>query len=54
MVYGDTAGLLVGAVVLGAVHGLEPGHGWPVAASYALGWSPDWLHGFASGFVLCV
>ena len=54
MVYGDTAGLLVGAVVLGAVHGLEPGHGWPVAASYALDQTHKWLYGFAASFVLGV
>jgi len=33
---GCDLGLLAGAVALGAVHGIEPGHGWPVAAAYAL------------------
>jgi len=26
----------LGVVLIGLVHGAEPGHGWPVAASYAL------------------
>ena len=25
----------LGAVTIGLIHGLEPGHGWPVAAVYA-------------------
>ena len=45
-------GLLVGAVALGAVHGLEPGHGWPVAASYALDQANKWVYGFAASFIL--
>jgi ABC-type nickel/cobalt efflux system permease component RcnA len=51
---GDTFGLLLGAVALGAVHGIEPGHGWPVAASYALDRTNEWRHGFAASFVLGV
>jgi hypothetical protein len=47
-------GLLFGAVVLGAVHGIEPGHGWPVAASYALDRGNKWLYGFAASFILGV
>ncbi|MEE6211291.1 hypothetical protein U3A55_14180 [Salarchaeum sp. III] len=54
MLHGDALGLLVGAVALGAVHGLEPGHGWPVAASYALDRSNKWLHGFAASVLLGV
>ena len=50
----DDAGLLVGAVALGAVHGVEPGHGWPVAASYALDRTNKWLYGFAASFILGV
>ena len=45
-------GLFVGAVALGAVHGIEPGHGWPVAASYALNQTNKWLYGFAAGLIL--
>lgn len=54
MVLGDTLGLLLGAVALGAVHGVEPGHGWPVAASYALDQTNKWLYGFAASFILGV
>ncbi|MFB6122623.1 MAG: hypothetical protein ABEJ78_04125 [Haloferacaceae archaeon] len=54
MVPGDAFGLLLGAVVLGAVHGVEPGHGWPVAASYALDQTNKWLYGFAASFILGV
>ena len=46
--------LLAGAVALGAVHGVEPGHGWPVAASYALDRSNKWLYGFAASLVIGV
>ena len=52
MVLGDASALLLGAVALGAIHGVEPGHGWPVAASYALGQTNKWLYGFAASFIL--
>jgi len=54
MLHGDAFGLLLGAVALGAVHGVEPGHGWPVAASYALDRSNKWLYGFAAGLIIGV
>ncbi|GAA0653505.1 hypothetical protein [Salarchaeum japonicum] len=54
MLHGDALGLLVGAVALGAIHGIEPGHGWPVAASYALDRSNKWLHGLAASVLLGV
>jgi len=47
MLHGGDASVLLGAVALGAVHGAEPGHGWPVAAAYAL----DRRHKWASGFL---
>jgi nickel/cobalt exporter len=46
--------LLIGAVALGAVHGIEPGHGWPVAATYALDQTNKWLYGFAASFIIGV
>ncbi|MFT4921778.1 MAG: nickel/cobalt exporter [Haloarculaceae archaeon] len=52
MLHTEVLGLLVGAVALGAVHGIEPGHGWPVAASYALDQTNKWLYGFAASFIL--
>jgi hypothetical protein len=54
MVPGDAFGLLLGAVALGVIHGVEPGHGWPVAASYALDQTNKWLYGFAASFILGV
>ncbi|SEN81473.1 High-affinity nickel-transport protein [Halorientalis persicus] len=54
MIPPDTLGLFVGAVALGAIHGIEPGHGWPVAASYALDQTNKWLYGFAASFILGV
>lgn len=52
MIPTDTFGLFIGAVALGAVHGIEPGHGWPVAAAYALDQTNKWLYGFAASFLL--
>jgi nickel/cobalt exporter len=52
MLHGEALGLLLGAVALGAVHGIEPGHGWPVAASYALDQSNKWVYGFVASFIL--
>jgi nickel/cobalt exporter len=54
MLQTDALGLLLGAVALGAVHGIEPGHGWPIAASYALDQTNKWLYGFAASFILGV
>jgi nickel/cobalt transporter (NicO) family protein len=50
----DAIGLFAGAVALGAVHGMEPGHGWPIAASYALDKANKWVYGFAASFILGV
>lgn len=52
MPIGDATGLFLGAILLGFIHGIEPGHGWPVAATYALDQSNKWLHGFAASFLL--
>ncbi|MFB6151542.1 MAG: hypothetical protein ABEJ40_07035 [Haloarculaceae archaeon] len=54
MLQGESLGLLLGAVALGAVHGVEPGHGWPVAASYALDQANKWVYGLAASFILGV
>jgi nickel/cobalt exporter len=54
MLHQEALGLLVGAVVLGAVHGIEPGHGWPVAAAYAFEQTNKWLYGFAASFIIGV
>ncbi|ELZ71757.1 hypothetical protein C5B91_05105 [Haloferax sp. Atlit-10N] len=52
MASNELLGLVVGAVALGAIHGVEPGHGWPVAASYALDQANKWVYGFAASFIL--
>ncbi|RRJ29508.1 hypothetical protein [Halocatena pleomorpha] len=52
MLHSDALGLLIGSVVLGAAHGVEPGHGWPVAASYAIDQTNKWLYGFAASLIL--
>jgi ABC-type nickel/cobalt efflux system permease component RcnA len=50
----DVPGLVAGAVALGALHGVEPGHGWPVAATYALEQSNKWVSGLAASLILGV
>jgi len=52
MMVSDSVGLFAGAIVLGAVHGIEPGHGWPVAASYALDRANKWVYGLAASLIL--
>lgn len=47
-------GLALGASALGLLHGLAPGHGWAIAASYALDKSNKWFYGAASSLILGV
>ncbi|POG54760.1 hypothetical protein [Haloferax marisrubri] len=54
MASNELLGLVAGAVALGAIHGVEPGHGWPVAASYALDQANKWVYGFTASFILGV
>lgn len=54
MLYTEAFGLLIGAVALGAIHGVEPGHGWPVTATYALNRTNEWFYGLVSSFILGV
>jgi nickel/cobalt exporter len=54
MFQGEGVSLLLGAVALGAVHGIEPGHGWPVAASYALDQTNKWVYGLAASLIIGV
>jgi nickel/cobalt exporter len=54
MLHTEALGLLIGAIALGAVHGIEPGHGWPVAATYALDKRHKWLSGFAASLTIGV
>jgi ABC-type nickel/cobalt efflux system permease component RcnA len=52
MIPPDALGLFVSMVALGAIHGIKPGHGWLVAASYALNQTSKWLYGFAASLIL--
>jgi len=54
MLHSEALGLFVGAIALGAVHGIEPGHGWPIAASYALDQTNKWIYGFAASLIIGV
>ncbi|AGN00245.1 hypothetical protein L593_01460 [Salinarchaeum sp. Harcht-Bsk1] len=54
MIHVDAPGVLAGAIVLGLVHGVEPGHGWPVAAAYAMDRSNTWGAGLAASLLLGV
>jgi ABC-type nickel/cobalt efflux system permease component RcnA len=40
------------AATIGALHGVEPGHGWPVAATYALGRRRPWASGTLAGVII--
>lgn len=40
------------AATIGAIHGIEPGHGWPVAATYALGRRRPWASGTLAGLII--
>lgn len=46
--------LVTSVVVIGLIHGAEPGHGWPVAATYALDKQSRWLAGLVAGLVIGV
>lgn len=45
-------GLAVGATTLGLLHGLAPGHGWAIAASYALDKPNKWVYGLIASLLL--
>lgn len=40
------------AVIIGLIHGLEPGHGWPVAVYYSLNKEKRILYGFLTSGIL--
>lgn len=44
--------LFLGAMLLGLIHGAEPGHGWPIAGTYALNRSRTYWHGFVASTLL--
>ncbi len=45
-------GLVAGVVALGAVHGVLPDHGWPIAATYALDRPRKWISGTLAALIL--
>ena len=45
-------GLALGSIALGLTHGLAPGHGWAIAASYALNKPNKWFYGAVSSLIL--
>jgi len=49
-----TASIYVTAVPIGMLHGVEPGHGWPVAAVFALRQRKRWWYGFWAAVILAV
>jgi ABC-type nickel/cobalt efflux system permease component RcnA len=42
------------AVLIGMLHGVEPGHGWPVAAVFALRRHHRWWYGIGAAVILAV
>jgi ABC-type nickel/cobalt efflux system permease component RcnA len=49
-----TAAVYATAVSIGMLHGLEPGHGWPVAAVFALRKRHRWWYGIWAAVILGV
>ncbi len=49
-----SGGLFLGAVALGLLHGIEPGHGWPLAAAYGLARPAKYVSGTLAALVLGV
>lgn len=47
-------GLFLGAIGLGLLHGMEPGHGWPVAAAWASARRGRWGAGVLAAVVIGV
>jgi nickel/cobalt transporter (NicO) family protein len=44
--------LLIGIIIIGLLHGLEPGHGWPIAILYSFRQKKPYFHGFMSSLIL--
>ena len=49
-----TATIFVSAISIGMLHGVEPGHGWPVAAAFALARPRPWVYGILAALILAV
>jgi len=44
--------IYLSAIIIGLIHGLEPGHGWPVAVYYSLNKKKKFLYGFITSSIL--
>lgn len=44
----------IAVAFMGLLHGLEPGHGWPIATLYATGSSSPLLSGFLSSSIIAI
>jgi len=51
---GSLVSIVAAAMGLGLLHGIEPGHGWPIAASYGLARPNRYVAGMTAGIVLGV
>jgi ABC-type nickel/cobalt efflux system permease component RcnA len=51
---GSLVSIVAAAMGLGLLHGIEPGHGWPIAASYGLARANRYVAGMTAGIVLGV
>jgi len=49
-----TAAIYATAVSIGMLHGVEPGHGWPIAAVFALRQRNRWWYGLWAAVILAV
>lgn len=49
-----TASIYATAISIGMLHGVEPGHGWPVAAIFALRRRRRLFYGFCASLILAV
>lgn len=52
MLIESALGLYLGAAGLGLLHGIEPGHGWPVAAAWALTRPARWRAGTLAACII--
>ena len=48
----ETTAIFTTAALIGLLHGVEPGHGWPIAAVFALRRHSRWLYGIGAAIIL--
>ncbi|MBK8231254.1 MAG: hypothetical protein IPK72_11820 [Candidatus Eisenbacteria bacterium] len=52
MVIAGSATIYMTAISIGMLHGVEPGHGWPIAAVFALNHRRRWWYGVWAAIIL--